>query len=737
MPSPPPSYLRLAIPTPLRRLFDYLPPEGMSCGQLSPGLRVKVPFGRATTIGILHSVVSHTDVPVNKLRQASEVIDARPILPASIMKLLLWAAEYYHHPMGEVMQNALPVMLREGRPPAVRGISRWVLSEAGAATDVSTLGRAKKQAALLGLLQEYSELGAEQLQPLMNGWREPMRKLEEKGWVEQQERSCLQISSNSGCDAKLQLNPEQQHSVDHLCARLGEFHSALLEGVTGSGKTEVYLQIIEQVLARGEQALILVPEIGLTPQLLQRFRSRFSVPIAVLHSNLSDQERLCAWIKSGEGEASIVIGTRSAVFTPLARPGIIIIDEEHDASFKQQDGFRYSARDLGIKRARDEAIPILLGSATPSLESLQNALSGRFAHLPLKQRAGAARAPTMSLLDIRSQSMETGLSAQLIEAVRQTLARDEQVLLFLNRRGFSPVLMCHDCGWVSACKRCDANLTYYRQHNRLRCNHCGSEQRIEPACPDCGSVDLRDIGHGTEKIEESLVALFPDETIVRIDRDNTRRKGSLETLLAQAQSGEARILLGTQMLAKGHHFANVTLVGILDSDQGLFSADFRAAERMAQLITQVAGRAGREEKPGRVLIQTHHPDHPLLLSLIRQGYQGYAEAALAERQLAEMPPFSHLALIRAEAVDGSLPFAFLQEALSLTLGYQIDAVQAWGPVPAPMERRAGRYRAQLLLQASERAPLHKLLQQLAPQLEGLKSARKVRWSLDVDPSEMF
>ncbi|MDH5182408.1 MAG: primosomal protein N' [Gammaproteobacteria bacterium] len=737
MPSPSPSYLRLAIPTPLRRLFDYLPPEGMLDQELSPGLRVKVPFGRSTVIGILHSVVQQTDVPASKLRRATEIIDAQPLLPPSILKLLLWAGEYYHHPMGEVMQNALPVLLREGRPAEVRGLSHWLLSEAGSVIDTVTLGRAKKQAALLALLQEHRELGAEQLQPLMNSWHEPMRRLQEKGWVEQQERSCLQVNIDTTNDKNLLLNPEQQHAVEQLCARLGQFHSALLEGVTGSGKTEVYLQIIEQVLARGEQALVLVPEIGLTPQLLQRFRSRFSVPIAVLHSSLSDQERLCAWLKSGEGEAAIVIGTRSAVFTPLARPGLIIIDEEHDASFKQQEGFRYSARDLGIKRARDECIPILLGSATPSLESLHNALSGRFAHLPLKQRAGAAQAPTMSLLDIRSQSMETGLSAQLIEAVRQTLEKDEQVLLFLNRRGFSPILMCHDCGWVSACKRCDANLTFYRQHNRLRCNHCGSEQRVEPACPACGSVDLRDIGHGTEKIEESLVALFPHETIVRIDRDNTRRKGSLEALLAQAQSGEARILLGTQMLAKGHHFANVTLVGILDSDQGLFSSDFRAAERMAQLIIQVAGRAGRAEKPGRVLIQTHHPDHPLLLSLIRHGYQGYAEAALAERKLAEMPPYSHLALIRAEAVDASLPFDFLQEALSCCLALNLPEVQAWGPVPAPMERRAGRYRAQLLLQSSQRAPLHKLLQQLAPQLEGLKSARKVRWSLDVDPSEMF
>ncbi|MBD3669152.1 MAG: primosomal protein N', partial [Gammaproteobacteria bacterium] len=390
-------------------------------------------------------------------------------------------------------------------------------------------------------------------------------------------------------------------------ARRDGFEAFLLEGVNGSGKTEVYLQDSEQVLTDGRQALVLVPEIGLTPQLLNRFKRRFAVPIAVLHSGLSDQERLCAWLLAGSGEAGIVIGTRSAVFTPLAHPGIVIIDEEHDASFKQQEGFRYSARDLGIKRARDAQIPVVMGSATPSLESLANARSGRYHHLALHQRAGGAQAPRLRLLDVRSQPMEQGISQPLVEAMKQHLARDEQVLLFLNRRGYAPVLMCHDCGWISHCQRCDAHMTFYQGQRRLRCHHCGAEQPLQPACPSCGSIDLRDIGHGTEKIEQHLMSLFPDETVVRIDRDSTRRKGSLDRLLAQVDRGEARILLGTQMLAKGHHFPGVTLVGILDADQGLFSADFRASERMAQLIVQVAGRAGRAQKPGTVVIQTHHP----------------------------------------------------------------------------------------------------------------------------------
>jgi len=727
--------LRLAIATPLRRLFDYLPPAACEPGELKPGVRVRAPFGRGTVIGLLHSVVHETEVPQDKLRPALEILDPQPILPASLMKLLSWSADYYHHPMGEVLQNALPAWLREGRPAQVRGIESWSLTPQGQLVEDSALRRAPKQRALLAMLAVGPHTVA-QLNEHQDNWRDAMQRLVEKGWVRQEQRPCLAPAPAEPQPAP-PLNPDQAVAVETLKAQLGGFQASLLEGVTGSGKTEVYLQLIDQVLAQGQQALVLVPEIGLTPQLLGRFRRRFPVPIAVLHSGLSDQERLCAWLMAGQGEAPIIIGTRSAIFTPLARPGLIVIDEEHDPSFKQQEGFRYNARDLAIKRARDEGLPVLLGSATPSLESLAHALSGRYQHLRLPRRAGEAAPPSLQLLDVRSQPMEHGLSAPLLEAMRLHLGRAEQVLLFLNRRGFAPVLMCHDCGWVSHCRRCDAHMTFYQGQQRLRCHHCGAEQKLEHACPSCGSVDLRAIGLGTEKIEQSLKRHFPEQTVVRIDRDSTRRKGSLDALLEQAHSGEAQILLGTQMLAKGHHFPGVTLVGILDADQGLFSADFRAGERMAQLIVQVAGRAGRAEKPGRVLIQTHHPDHPLLLNLIHDGYEGFAEAALTERREAQMPPYSHLALLRAEATDQQGPHQFLQSALSLCEALGLGEVQAWGPVPAPMERRAGRYRAQLLLQSEQRPGLHRLLRQLAPRLEAMKEARKVRWSLDVDPMEMF
>jgi primosomal protein N' (replication factor Y) len=461
------------------------------------------------------------------------------------------------------------------------------------------------------------------------------------------------------------------------------------------------------------------------------------VPVVVLHSGLSNQERLNAWLWARDGKASIVIGTRSAVFTPLARPAVIILDEEHDMSFKQQEGFRYSARDVAIKRGQLEKIPVVLGSATPSLESLENCHRRRYKKLELPQRAGSAKPPEVTVLDVRKQPMQDGLSALLLNAMRRHLAAGGQVLLFLNRRGYAPTLLCHDCGWVAKCKRCDAHMTLFAGQRRLRCHHCGAERPADPACPECASTELRPVGAGTERLEESLRRQFPDTGIARIDRDTTRRKGAMQSLLDSVHDGSSRILIGTQMLAKGHHFPEVTLVGMVDVDQGLFSADFRATERMAQLIVQVAGRAGRAEKKGQVLIQTHHPEHPLLQVLLQSGYAAFAKAALEERKQANLPPFSYLALLRAEAVDSGLPLQFLQQARRLAEAQQVGGVQILGPVPAPMERRAGRFRAQLLLQAGSRAVLHRLLTPWVLQLEGDKLGRKVRWSLDVDPQEMF
>ncbi len=743
-------FVHVAVPSPLRRGFDYLPPADRGADELTPGMRVAVPFGRGQAIGVILALHTRTEVPASKLRRIRRVLDSAPVLPVELLTLLQWASSYYHHPVGEVVQNALPVLLRQGRPAQVEGRRVWRLgARVPEADDAGSqpIGRAPRQAQLLALLRAHPEgLDSEALNTLSANWRDAMARLVDKGQVEVETRSCLDHSGPAspstprvGAAQKPDLNAEQRAAVAHLGAQLDRFAPCLLDGVTGSGKTEVYLSVIEQVLDRGLQALVLVPEIGLTPQLLRRFRARFTCPIAVLHSGLNDAERLCAWLAARDGEAAIVIGTRSAVFTPLARPGLIVVDEEHDLSFKQQDGFRYSARDVALVRARHLGVPVVLGSATPSLESLYNAQQGRYERLHLSRRAGAARPPTIQVLDIRQQAMQENLSQALLAAIRRHLAADGQVLLFLNRRGYAPTLLCHDCGWVAHCQRCDAHMTVHQREGRLRCHHCGAERPLEPACPACGSVDLRGLGAGTERIAQALASEFPGERIVRIDRDSTRRKGALDDLLEAVNTGEGRVMIGTQMLAKGHHFPKVTLVGIIDTDQGLYSADFRGPERMAQLITQVAGRAGRAERPGEVIIQTHHPDHPLLVTLLRDGYAGFAREALAERHAARLPPAAYLALLRAEAVDAAAPQTFLDEAAGLARALLPagSGVELLGPVPSPMERRAGRYRAQLLVLATQRAALHHLLTPWTRQLEGLRQARRVRWSLDVDPQEMF
>jgi primosomal protein N' (replication factor Y) len=727
--------LRIAIPSPLRRLFDYLPPR--QGDGFVPGQRFLVPFGRSRQVGVLVALADHSEIPAEKLKPALKQLDSEPLFDDAVLALLRWACDYYHHPPGEVFTTALPVLLRQEREAVARGIEQWRLSDAGRSLSPEQFRRAPKQLALYHLLEEYPDgVAAERLDAELENWRPVMKRLVERGWVAIEQRPCLPPPPEQN-DTPPPLNDKQQQAVDAIGEHLDGFQPLLIEGVTGSGKTEVYLQAIEKVLTAGRQVLVLVPEIGLTPQLLERFRRRFSLPIALLHSGLNDSERLCAWLMARAGQAPIVIGTRSAVFVPMPKLGLIIVDEEHDPSFKQQDGFRYSGRDAAVVRAKQHDIPVILGTATPSLESLHNALAGRYRHLELPERAGTAVHPSIHLLDVRQQPMEEGLSAPLQKAMHRHLEAGGQVLLFLNRRGFAPTLLCHDCGWVSHCQRCDAHMTYYARSGRLRCHHCGAERPVPPQCPDCGSIDLRPVGQGTERIEQALNTLFPDFGVVRIDRDSTRRKGAMDALLREVHSGEGRILIGTQMLAKGHHFPNVTLVGILDADQGLFSVDFRAGERMAQLIVQVAGRAGRADKPGTVLIQTHVPDHPLLRLLVEEDYAHFARAALKEREEALMPPFSHLALLRAEAVDKQAPLAFLEEARQLAERLPHEGVWLLGPVPAPMERRAGRNRAQLLLQADSRQTLHRLLHAWASQLEGAKGGRKVRWSLDVDPAELF
>ena len=732
--------LRIALPIPNSDVFDYLPAN--STHHTLPGMRFWVPFGKRKLVGVLVDVVSHSQLPAAKLKKVLEALDETPVLSAELLQLLSWASQYYHHALGEVVNNALPTLLRGHYVIAPPTTIIWQLSEAGRAIDSDTLRRAPKQQALLQLLSQHEQgLSEQQLTNLDSNWPAILKTLAHKGWIQAIKQDCgyFETEPPGGEIQRITLNDEQQAATRHITAGFAQFGAFVLEGITGSGKTEVYLESIDAVIERGQQALVLVPEINLTPQLAQRFQNRFSKPIAVLHSQLTDKQRLQAWLAARAGEIDIVIGTRSAVTTPFPRLGLIIVDEEHDSSLKQQDGFRYSARDMAVMRARNLKIPVVLGSATPSFETLHNVNLARYQKLQLTQRFGGAQLPKMRLLDMRRQPLFEGLSMELVQNIDLHLKQGQQILLFINRRGYAPTLLCHDCGWIGRCQRCDSHMTYHRSKQLLRCHHCGAERRAEQTCPECQGQTLVPLGEGTERIEQTLNKQFPDIPVIRIDRDTTRRKGSLENLLQQVNQGEPGILVGTQMLAKGHHFPNVTLVGILNIDQGLFSVDFHALEKTAQLIVQVAGRAGRASKPGTVLLQTHYPQHPLLLTLLDAGYDAFANQALKERELAALPPYSYMAILRAEAVSASLPMQFLQQAKLFARDHQSvsNNVEFLGPLPSPMEKRAGKFRAQLFLQSSDRAALHKMLNPLLNEMEKSPLGRKARWSIDVDPVDVF
>ncbi|MEA3412564.1 MAG: primosomal protein N' [Pseudomonadota bacterium] len=738
---PPTIYYHVALPVPLRDNFDYLGPSGLDGIRLSEGVRVKVPLGRRILVGMVVGTSVTTPVPDSRLKAIREVLDDAPLLPPPILALLRWAARYYRHPYGEVIRAAIPARLRSGL--SVDGVthSHWYASVGEMPSQLSK--RAPRQAAVLGTLLDHMDTGtpAEVLNAEHERWRDAMRALVEKGLAERREQPCpgppVEGPDKPHGSMQVSLNPGQTEASGVIRQAMGRFAPVLLDGVTGSGKTEVYLSAIEGVLASGRQALVLVPEIGLTPQLVDRFSTRLRVPLAVMHSGLSDTERHCAWRMAGTGRARVVIGTRSAVFTPLPQPGILIVDEEHDPSFKQQDGFRYNARDLAVYRAKLEGIPVVLGSATPSLESLANVTRGKYTSVALPERAGPARPPSVSIIDLRRHRTTDGVSGPLRERIAAHLERGGQVLLFLNRRGFAPALLCNDCGWAAPCSRCDSLLTLHAGQASMRCHHCGAQRSVPDRCEACGGSDLLPVGQGTERVERALREWFPQVPLVRIDRDTTRRKGALEGHIRAIRSGRHRILIGTQMLSKGHDFPQVTLTGILSLDNGLYATDFRASERLAQLIVQVAGRAGRADRPGEVCLQTHLPDHPLIQSLIHRGYQGFAQTALAERRAAGMPPFSHMALLRAEATARDEPMRLLETVRGKVVVADASKAVQFGPAPAPMERRAGRFRAQLMAIAPRRQELDPVVDQWLGELRENGRGRSVRWSLDIDPADVL
>ena len=741
---------RIALDVPLRRLFDYRVPEGTTAP--APGSRVRVPFGRRSLIGVAIEHATDSAVPAARLKPIGAILDAVPVLESQVLELVRWASDYYHHPIGEVLASALPKALRAGASLIALEDSWAPAPAAPAALRAGQFARSPAQRQLLELLIQHGPMRQAALAQRLPRWRPAASALLKQGWVVRAavaadlpsgtcvtgtSLSTAQPTAQSDAAAAVapQPTPEQAAAVSAIGAALSGFSTFLLHGLTGSGKTEVYLQVIQQVLAAGRRALVLVPEIGLTPQLVRRFEQRLNVPLAVLHSALTDGERLGAWRAAASGAARIVVGTRSAVFAPVPDLGVIIVDEEHDASLKQHEGgFHYSARDLALVRAQRAQRPVVLGSATPSLETLQNVVSGRYRRLSLPRRAGQAVPPRLALVDLRAHAVTAGLATPVVQAMERHLAAAGQVLVFLNRRGYAPTLLCTACGWVAPCRDCDARMTVHQRSGRLRCHHCGAAAPLPKHCPQCG-FEVRPVGQGTERVEERLRELFAQAPLVRVDRDVVRGQGDLDAAMHSIDSGAARILVGTQMITKGHDFQNMTLVVVLNADQGLFSSDFRAAERLAQTIVQVAGRAGRGSRAGEVLIQTAYPEHPLLQTLLHEGYDGFARTALAERAACAWPPFSRLAVVRASAATAAQVLEFLTEARRLAGSPR--AVKLLGPVPAAMPKRAGRFHAQLLLESADRAALHGLLGGWLDRLAELPGGRQVRWALDVDPIDLF
>ncbi len=650
--------LEVAIPVPLNKTFDYLSDQ-----EAKVGARVKVPFGRKKVIGVVLAHKNKSDF--DKLKSIEEVLDDIPILDTPILDFLSWSANYYHHPIGEVITAALPKNLRIGKDAVIKKV--------------------------VGL----------------------SNKIETPGFS---------------------ISEEQKAVVDEISSCLNNYRGFLLHGVTGSGKTEVYLHLTQAVLDQGKQILILVPEIGLTPQMIARFESRLDTPIVAIHSQRNATQKLDAYLMAKNGTAGVVLGTRSAIFTPMPNLGLIIIDEEHDGSFKQQSGFRYSARDLCFIRAKQANIPIVLGTATPSLEMLKAVMDKKITRLSLAKRASGAQLPKVNLIDMRA---ETGgaLSAILVAKMKQHLSNGKQVMLFINRRGYAPVYFCTECGWKSECDHCDSPMIYHRSINRLKCHHCNHEKIPEQTCPECQQQSLEVFGYGTQRLEETLSSHFTNIPIIRIDRDTTRRKKAFAEHLEQINSGKPCIIVGTQMLAKGHDFSQLAMVGILDIDGGLLSSNFRGTEYLAQLLIQVSGRAGRAEQQGEVAIQTRYPDHPIFNYVLSNRYTQFASTLLKQRAQTKLPPFSHQALICANAKTKHNAKDFLQEIANLLKNISIDSVEIWGPVTPVIEKKADYYYFNLYLQSTDRKALHQMLSTLNQHTDILSLKNKVRWYLDIDPIE--
>lgn len=742
----PKSILKIALDLPLDRIFDYL-----SGGKVVKiGQRVLVPFGRRSQIGVVVGVADTSEFAIEKLKQVTQVFSDELPIDAETLNLVKFSADYYQYPYGQALLSALPARLRQVAPAVSRKQYAYQLTALGRQLEIESLP--KKQLVtrrVLAALQASTSLTEAALDEISSSARKVAKQLVVDGWASslqvQAGVKSLAVGLATASTKEPELNVEQASAVTQIVQAAASFKAWLLHGITGSGKTEVYIRLMQHVLQNNDaQVLVLVPEINLTPQLEARFRSRLSnFPLVSLHSNLSESERLHHWQLAQSGAAKIVIGTRLSIFTPLPHLKLIIIDEEHDSSYKQQDSMRYHARDVALVRAKRMNIPVVLGSATPALESWHNATaikssanpaqSNKYHLLSLNQRAvSAAQLPHIDCIDTTKVNLQQGLTPQLIAALKLRLARKEQSLLFINRRGYSPVLLCSACHWIAPCMRCSSKLVVHLGQRKLRCHHCGHEQKIPNQCPSCGNADLHPTGHGTQRLEQTLAQLLPSARIARVDRDSTSRKDALVEILDKVHNQEIDILVGTQMLAKGHDFPNLTLVGVVDTDSALHSPDFRASERLFAQLMQVAGRAGRADKAGQVIIQTQFPEHELFNALRTQDYVTYANSLLLEREQVQFPPYVFTALLRAEANDYALVQQFLQHAFALARSLT-EQVLVYDPVRPQMERLKGMERGHILIQATSRPVLQHLLKNLLAQLRGKAIAAKVRWAVDVNP----
>ena len=727
--------VEVLVPIPLMEKFSYLPPKN-NTSSLKQGSRVLIPFGRRTLVGVIWGFVKKDPFDKRKYKYIKDVLDESPLLDANSISLAEWSSRYYHYPLGEIITYFFPPSIRKGKDAKFRESKYLELTSKGSFLQATDLSRAPSQQKLIELLKEKTEISLKSAQAfgisaaVING-------LIEKGFIARfsRELSPYKKFENNTLLSSKELNPEQSEAVNAINGAQNKNITFLLDGITGSGKTEVYLQAIQEVIRQGRQALILIPEIGLAPQAEERFREYFGDRVMSFHSAKNDREKVDAWLGASRGLVDIIIGTRSSVFLPMKNLGIIVVDEEHDLSFKQMDKFRYSARDMALYRAKLEKVPVVLASATPSLETLKNAEEDKYKVLKLSKRATGASLPSFQAVDLRGKELFEGLSKELLEATQTELAQGNQVLIFLNRRGYAPSMICKVCGWISNCERCDALMTVHKNPLKLHCHHCEAQKPYPYKCQSCDSNDFLTYGFGTEKIEEFLQNYFPDIKTLRIDSDSTRKKETLNEYFSEIREGKPMILLGTQLLAKGHHFPDVTLVGIIDADSGLFSADFRGSERVAQLMTQVSGRAGRDKKPGRVILQSYCPDHPQIEEIITGSYDKFAKKLLGERKSLKIPPFSFQAKIFAESPKSLISRDFILNLLNQS---KIDEkirmnVRVIGPLPSVMEKKSGVYRWELSIFSKSRSNLHKYLDVMQSRLYDPKLSKQVRWSIDVDP----